>query len=160
MDVLILDLAGIEGESTLTEYKDKIQILSYSHGVAQQIVGDATNTKRTSGRPNHQDLTVTKFIDLASCKLIDHCNQATVIATLKLTVGQENAGTVIPFMVYDATNVLVSSVSVGGGGGGVPQETVTFNYTKMTWTYTAQATAVAKGGNDSAIWDLALNEPK
>jgi len=159
MDVLVLDLGdAIKGECTLADYVGKITLLSYSHGVAMQITGDATNTKRTSGRPNHQDFTVTKHIDLSSCVLIGHCNAATVIPTLKLTVGQENGGTVIPYMIYQATNVLVSSVSVGGGGGGVPQETVTFNYTKMTWTYTVQGSSVDKKGNDSTIWDLTTNK--
>ena len=44
MDVLILDCGdAIKGESTLADFKDKIEILSFSHGVAQQITGDQSN---------------------------------------------------------------------------------------------------------------------
>jgi type VI secretion system secreted protein Hcp len=159
MDVLILDCGdNLKGECQLTDYKDKIEILSYSHGVAQQITGDQSNQKRTSGKPNHQDFTVTKYVDLASCGLIDSCNQAKVIPTVKITVGQNEAGSVIPFMVYQLTNALISSVSVGGGGGGKPQETVTFNYTAINWAYKQQINNVSDSGTNSAKWSLATNK--
>jgi type VI secretion system secreted protein Hcp len=161
MDVLILDAssASISGESQLTDYAGMIELLSYSHGVAQQITGDQSNTKRTSGKPNHQDFTVTKYQDLASCKLTDFCNQAKPIPTLKITIGQNDNGKVTKIFVYDLTNALVSSISVGGGGGSKPQETVTFNYTKISWTYAAQKSDVSDAGNTSATWNLANNTP-
>jgi type VI secretion system secreted protein Hcp len=158
-DIYILDLTGIPGESNIEGYKDKITLTSFSHGVAQPIVADPSNTKRTSGRPNHQELSVTKTLDLSSCKLIDYCDQAKVITALKLTVAQENGGELIPYLVVDCTDVLVSSISYSAGGM-VPSESITFDYSKITWTYTLQATAVSKGGNDSCIWDRATNMPK
>lgn len=157
MDVLILDCGTINGESQLTDYASKIEILSFSHGVAQQITGDQSNQKRTSGKPNHQDLTITKYTDLASCGLIDACNQAKLLPTVKLTVGQNDAGKVIPYLVYTLTNALISSVSVGGGGGGKPQETVTFNYVKIQWDYKQQAGDISTPGVNSAIWNLSTN---
>ena len=158
MDILILDCGDIKGECTLTDYKDKVELLSFSHGVAQQITGDQSNQKRTSGKPNHQDLTVTKYVDLASCGLIDYCNQAKLIATVKLTVGQNDAGSVVPILIYTMTNAIVSSVSVGGGGGGKPQETVTFNYTKIQWDYKQQKTDITTPGVNSAKWSLETNK--
>jgi type VI secretion system secreted protein Hcp len=134
-----------------------IEILSFSHGVAQQITGDQSNTKRTSGKPNHQDFTVTKYLDIATPKLVDFCNQAKNIPTIKVTVGQNDAGKVTKIFVYEITNALVSSISIGGGGGGKPQETVTFNYTKMSWTYVQQKSDVTDAGNAAATWNLATN---
>lgn len=158
MDVLILDCGDIKGECTLTDFKDKIELLSFSHGVAQQVTGDASNQKRTSGKPNHQDMTVTKYVDLASCGLIDSCNQAKLVSTVKLTVGQNDAGKVVPIIVYTLTNALVSSVSVGGGGGGKPQETVTLNYSKIQWDYKQQKTDITTPGVNSAKWSLETNK--
>jgi type VI secretion system secreted protein Hcp len=158
-DIYILDLTGINGESIIEGYKDKIQLESWGHRVAQPIVADPSNTKRTSGRPNHDEFEVTKTADLATCKLIDYCNQAKVITALKLTVAQENGGVLIPYLVIDCTDVLVSSVRYSGDGA-VPSEVVLFDYAKITWTYTLQATGVSKGGNDSCIWDRATNMPK
>jgi len=151
MDVLILDCGdSIKGECSLTNYVGKIELLSYSLGVARQITGDQSNAKRTSGKPNHQDFTVTKYQDLASCNLINNCNTATTIPTVTITVGQNDNGNVTPTWVYVLTNALISSISVGGGGSGKPLETVTFNYTAISWTYKQQAATVSTDpGNNS-----------
>src|SRR5262249_46314869 len=97
-------------------------------------------------------------LDLASCVLIDYCNQAKVIPTVKIIAGQNEQGKVNPFITYQLTNALVSSVSVGGGGGGKPQETVTFNYTKISWTYKPQKPAGDDNGQDAAKWSLETNK--
>lgn len=159
MDVLILDAssANINGESQVTDYKNKIEVLSYTHGVSQQITGDQSNTKRTSGKPNHQDFTITKYQDLSSCKLIDFCNQAKPIPTLKFIIGQNSNGKVEKIFEYDMTNALVSTICTGGGGGGKPTETVTFNYTKISWTYHVQKSEIGEAGSTAATWNLATN---
>jgi type VI secretion system secreted protein Hcp len=159
MDVLILDCssATISGECQLTDYIGMIEILSFSHGVAQQITGDQSNTKRTSGKPNHQDFTVTKYLDMASAKLIDYCNQAKPIPLVNITIGQNDNGKVTKIFSYVLTNALVSSISIGGGGGGKPQETVTLNYTAISWTYNQQKSEVSDAGNLAATWNLATN---
>jgi len=159
MDSLIMDCGDkIKGESTLDGYKDKIELLSYSHGVAQQITGDQSNQKRTSGKPNHQDFTVTKYADLATCSLINYCNAATAIPSVKVYVLQNEEGKVNPILTYELSNVIVSSVSVGGGGGGKPQETVTMNYSKIAWTYKPQKSEGDVNGQDSAKWSLETNK--
>ena len=57
------------------------------------------------------------------------------------------------------SNVIVSSVSVGGGGGGEPTESLTFNYGKIQWTYTQQKRADGSpGGKVPAGWDLEANK--
>jgi type VI secretion system secreted protein Hcp len=162
MDALFLDLTAgkIDGECLVTGYVKTIEVLSFSHGVAQQVTGDASNTKRTSGKPNHQDFTITKYMDLASATIIDHCNQATNIPTAKFTIGQTEAGKVDEIMLITMTNVLVSSCSMSGGGGGKPMETVTFNYTKIDWAYKAQKSDVSEAGTSKAVWDLATSTAK
>jgi type VI secretion system secreted protein Hcp len=158
MDVIIVDAGDkIKGESTLTDFTNKIEALSFSHGVAQQITGDQSNQKRTSGKPNHQDFTVTKYLDLATCNLIDACNTATPLPTVKIIIGQNENNKVNQYLMFTLTNALISSISMGGGGGGKPQETVTFNYTAITWTYKPQQATADASGNNSANWNLATN---
>jgi type VI secretion system secreted protein Hcp len=158
MDVLILDCGdAIKGETQMTDYKDKIELLSFSSGVAQQITGDPSNTKRTSGKPNFQDFTATKYQDLATPKIVDYLLKATPIPKVLVTVGQNDNGKVTKIFVYEMDNVLFSSYSVGGGGGGKPQETITLNYTKIAWTYVAQKTEVSEAGNLPVTWNLATN---
>jgi type VI secretion system secreted protein Hcp len=159
MDFLIMDCGDkIKGESTIDGYTEKIELLSFSHGVAQQITGDPSNQKRTSGKPNHQDFTVTKYIDISTCSLIDYCNQATVLPTVSVFVLQNEQGKNNPIITYKLTNVVISSVSVGGGGGGKPQETVTLNYGTITWTYKPQKAEGDVNGQTSAQWSLESNK--
>lgn len=159
MDVLILDAssASIKGESQLTGYADMIEVLSYSHGMAQQITGDQSNTKRTSGKPDHQDFTITKYVDLSTCKLIDFCNKAKAIPTLKFTICQNSDEKVEKIFEYEMENALVSSLSTAGGGADKAVETITFNYSKISWSYHVQKTQVSEAGSMSASWNLATN---
>ncbi|HEY6292819.1 MAG TPA: type VI secretion system tube protein Hcp [Terriglobia bacterium] len=148
MNVLILDCGdAVDGACQLQGYKNKIEVTSYSHGIAQPITGDPGQPRRTAGKPHHQDLTVTKHVDLASCALTAHCNAATVIPSLKLLVGEFDGETVNPFLTYQLSNALVSSISVGGGTEGKPQETVTFNYTKIQWEYKSDEIVGPVAGN-------------
>jgi type VI secretion system secreted protein Hcp len=159
MDAIFLDIPDIKGQSTIKGFEDKIELLSASHGVAMQITSSPSNSERTSGKPNHQDLTVSKYVDLATCPMIAACNQGTNLKTITMTVGRNDAGAVLPYLVYTLENAIISSIAVSAGSGDRPTETVTFNYTKITWDFTQQNNTLGKKGNNGAIWDLALNVP-
>ena len=160
MDSILLDIPSIPGQSTVKNYEKKIELLSMSHGVAMQITGDISNQERTSGKPNHQDVTVSKYVDISTCPLIAACNAATNLATCTITIGRNDAGAFLPYLVITMDNVLVSSDSISSGSGDKPTETVTFNYTRITWSFTEQKPASGKEGNNGAIWSLATNTPE
>jgi len=55
-------------------------------------------------------------------------------------------------MRYTMSDVLISSISVGGGGGDKPVETVTLNYNQITWRFEGH-----EAGEDRVVertWDL------
>ncbi|HKG14294.1 MAG TPA: type VI secretion system tube protein Hcp [Pyrinomonadaceae bacterium] len=159
MDVIILDMgADVKGESNLTDFKDKMELLSFSHGVAMQITGDISNSERTSGKPNHQDLTVTKYLDAASPVLTQSCCEGKAFPTVDIIIGRNDSGAVIELMRYTIKNALISSVSIGGGGGDKPVETLTLNYNQITWNYTAQKPEVGNEGNVNGKWNLSTNK--
>ena len=100
MDVILLDIPDIKGQTTIKGFEDKIEVLSASHGVAMQVTASPSSSERTSGRPNHQDLTISKYVDLSTCPLIAACNAGTTLKTVTLTVGRNDAGAVLPYLVY------------------------------------------------------------
>lgn len=158
MDVIILDMGkDVKGESNLADFKDKIELLSFSHGVAMQITGDISNSERTSGKPNHQDMTVTKYLDEASPVLNQSCCEGKAFPTTDIIIGRNEGGKVVELVRYTLKNVLISSISVGGGGGDKPVETVTLNYNHITWKFTAQKPDASKEGNVDGKWDLCKN---
>jgi len=159
MDLLIMDCgADIKGETTTTGYKDKIELMAFSHGVSMQITGDQSNQKRTSGKPNHQDMSVTKYVDLSSCKLLAHCNAGTAIKDVKIYVLQNEEDKINAILTYEMKDVVISSISIGGGGGGKPTESVTLNYSQISWTYKPQMVNNQTKGQDAAKWNLATNK--
>lgn len=159
MDVLLMKMTPpIDGTSTMDQYAKHIELLSFSHGVAMQITGDISNTERTSGKPNHQDFTITKYLDQASPKLNEACCKGENFTSVEVVVARNDKGVVLPLIKYTLKNVVLSSVSIGGGGGDKPVETVTLNYNHITWDFTSQKAAGAKEGHVPAKWDLALNK--
>src|SRR5258707_13571629 len=115
MDVLLMKFEPeIPGTSTLDGYSRQIELLSFSHGVAMQITGDISNSERTSGKPNHQDFTITKYLDQSSPKLNEACCKGDNFKKLVLVVARNDKGSVLPLITYTLQNVLLSSISVGG----------------------------------------------
>ena len=155
MDTIILDMGpDVRGESTRGNYAGKIELLSFSHGVAMQITGDISSSERTSGRPIHQDLTVTKYLDNASPVLNQSCCEGKSFPQVDIIIGRDDhGGRVAELMRYTLKNVLISSVSIGGGGGDRPVETLTLNYTEIKWKYTSQK----PGDSAEGRWNLSTN---
>jgi len=162
MDAIILDLgADIKGDSLIEGYKDKIEVMSYSHNVAMQVTNDVSNSERTSGKPHIGEFTLTKFVDTSTPNLNQYCCAGKPIAEAKVIIGRnasESSGQVLPFIVYTLTNAVISNVSVSGGSGGKPVETLSLNFTKIKWELTAQKDDGTKEGTSAATWDLAANK--
>ena len=158
MDVLLMKMTpDIPGTSTVKDFTAQIELLSFSHGVAMQITGDLSNTERTSGKPNHQDFTVTKYLDQSSPKFNEACCKGDNFTEVKITVGRNDKGAMLPLIVYTLKNVVISSVSIGGGGGDKPVETLTMNYNHITWDFHTQKAEGAEQGHVDTKWDLAKN---
>ena len=155
MDALILDMGpDVRGECTLPGFGGKIELLSFSHGVAMQITGDISQAERTSGRPNHQDMTATKYLDAASPVLNQACCEGKSFPQADIIIGRNEGGQVIELMRYTMKNVVISSVSVGGGGGSKPVETLTLNYNQISWKFTSQQTGTDETRTVDGRWDL------
>src|ERR1700750_2200303 len=107
MDVLLMKFdPGIPGTSTMKGAEAQIELLSFSHGVAMQITGDISNSERTSGKPNHQDMTVTKYLDSASPVLNQSCCEGKAFPKVEIIVGRNDHGSVAELMRYTMKNVL------------------------------------------------------
>jgi type VI secretion system secreted protein Hcp len=156
MDVILMDMGDdARGERSLPGYEKKIELLSLSHGIAMQITGDMGDPERTAGKPIHQDMTVTKYLDAASPLLNVGCCEGKLFPKVEIILGRTDAGRVVEMMKYTLSNVIISSVSSGGGGGSAPVETLTLNYNKIVWKFTAPG--AGESGAVKRSWDLARN---
>ena len=157
-----LKIEGIPGESTDDKHKDWIEVLSYSSGVTQPASGSASTAGgRSAERCDHQDFNVTKVLDKASPKLaLFGCN-GTHIKEIKVELCRA-VGDKQKYMEYKLNDVIVSSYQTGGsaqGGETLPMETVSFNFGKIEWIYTATDQKTGKPKGDvKANWDTVANK--
>lgn len=154
------DGSKISGESKIQGFTDQIELLSYSHSVAMPMTHDVSNTKRTAGTAMVGEIAITKYLDKSTPVFNQHCCMGTDLGTVIITLVQNDGAAVIPLMTYTLSNVLVSSISVGGGGGGIPTESISLNFSKIQWDYHQQKTEGSEGGKVPAVWDLTLNAAK
>ncbi|MEZ6875204.1 Hcp family type VI secretion system effector [Enterobacter sp. KBR-315C3_2022] len=158
MDAIFLKLDDVKGESQVEGFNDQIEIMSFSHNVAMQVTNDVSNTERTSGRAHVGEMSLTKFVDLATPKLNEYCCSGKMVKTAVLTLCRNDDAKMLPFIVYTLDNVIISHLSVSGGSGGKPVETMSLNFTKIKWEITAQKLGGQKEGNVSSVWDMAMNK--
>ncbi len=157
-----LKIDGVPGESTDDKHKDWIEVLSYNIGVSQPSAGAASSGgARSAERADFDDFSITKALDKASPKLALHVCNGSHIKEVKLELCRAT-GEKQKYMEYKMEDVLVSTVRPGGsaqGGESLPMEEVSFNYGKITWTYTETDHKTGKAKGDvAANWSLVENK--
>jgi type VI secretion system secreted protein Hcp len=110
-----LQIDPIKGESTDDKHKEWIEVIGFSHGLAQPVSGPSGTGGRAASRADFYPLTITKLADISSPDLYQYCALGKHIAKLKLEACQET-GEKIPFVEIELEDVMVSGVSGSGGG--------------------------------------------
>jgi len=157
-----LFVKDIDGESSDDKHQKWIEVLSFSHGVAQPASGSPSDRGgRSAERCNHNDFSIVHALDKASPALALACCNGTHIPEVSVELCRA-AGDKTPYMKWKMEDVLITSVSPGGssqGGETVPLESVTFNYGKITWTYSETDHKTGKKtGQVEKHWDLVANK--
>jgi type VI secretion system secreted protein Hcp len=109
--------SGIKGETKDKVYKTKggIDVLAWSWGLSNS--GSAhMGAGQGAGKANFQDISFTKYIDLASTKLMTSCATGTHIKEAKLVI-RKAGGSPLEYLLIDLSDCLISSYSTGGSGG-------------------------------------------
>lgn len=157
-----IKIDGVVGESTATQGKDKIEVLSFSHGISMPLTAGASSNARAHGRCVHQDFTFSKFLDISTPTINLKVSGGDNIKTIELTVFQadKNDGDMVQYYKILFSDCIITNVSISGGSGGRPVETVTFNYRKVAWSYAQQGqpSPAGKKGTAEGAWDLEQNK--
>lgn len=157
----LLEIDGIEGESTGDKHKGALDIQSFSWGLTQltALAGGGAG----AGKPSFQDIHFTKLVDKSSPKLFLACASGQHIKKATLVV--QKAGEK-PQEYYRVTleNVLVSSYQSSGASGGsagvasaIPVDEFAMNYAKIEFSYRVQKPDGTLGEPVVASWDLKQN---
>jgi len=150
---------GIKGDCTDEGHVGWIEILSFHHGVSQNIGGSRSGGgAATAGRVDHQDFMITKELDTATPELHKNCCNGKHIPEVTIELCRAGEDKVL-FMKYTLSDVVVSSVTPSGmAGTNMPSENVAFNYGKIQWQYTSTGEKDAsKKGDVITFWDTEKN---
>jgi type VI secretion system secreted protein Hcp len=155
---MFLKLDGVDGESKDKTHKKDIDILSWSWGMSNSgsaHVGGGAG----SGKVNVQDVSVTKYIDCSSPKLMLACCSGTHYAKALLTVRKAGGESPVEYVKITMEEVMITSVTTGGSGGEDRlTENISLNFANVKLDYTPQGD---KGAPLTPIpfgWDIAAND--
>jgi len=156
---MFLKIDGIKGESEDDKHKGEIDVLAWSWGASQ------TGTMHTgggggAGKSNIQDISITKWIDSSSHKLLKAVSIGDHIKEALLTVRKAGSKP-LEYIKLNMKDCLISSVSTGGSGGEDRlTENISINFAVFEYTYTPQK---IDGTGDSPLpfkFDIKANELK
>jgi len=162
-----LQIEDVKGESLDDKHKDWIEVLSFGHEMMQPVSSTRSSAGgAATGRAQHGDFAITKFIDKASPKLYEAVSNGKHFKKAKIEVCRAG-GSQVKFMEINLEQVMISKVHLNSISPIVPNgqerkpedvlptETVHMNYGKIEWTYTQQKRDDGSGGgNVTAKYDL------
>jgi len=158
VDIFLKLSNNIKGESEDATYKDNIDVLAWSWGMTQS---GTTHVGRGGGggKVNIRDITLTKYVDLASNDLIKRCTSGEHIEKGELIVRKSGGAQPVEYFIIKMENLMITSYDTGGSKDGLDriQETLTLNFRKFEVVYTLQEDSGAAGPQTQAGWDIAEN---
>ena len=162
-----LKIDGIKGESADDKHKGEIDIMSFSWGASQTGVS-ATGGGGGAGKVHVHDFVITKKTDQSSPLLFLNCANGAHIKEANFVV-RKAGGTQLEYLKIKLTDILISSFKPHGSGADtqhagtvgdeIPSEEVSFNFSKVEFSYQPQgADGKAQGGPILAGWDIKANK--
>ncbi len=157
MDVIVIDIPTIKGNSTLNApFADKVLLHSFSHSVSLPMANDAANTERTMGKPQFSEMSFSKSTDQSTPLLYGACAKGAKLGLATIHIGRNENGTFMPLLKYELENAMVSNITTSGGGG-QPTDSFSLNFTQIKTFFTQQNSDSTKKGTADFGWDLKTN---
>ena len=172
-----LNLDGVKGEALDDKHKDWIELVGFGHQITQPVSQTQSSAGgAATGRTQHGDFHIHKFVDAASPKLYEAASNGKHFSKAKIEVCRAG-GSQVKFLEITLEEVMVSQIHIDSpppngntpnGGAAttatigtrtaphdLPTESVSLNYGKIEWVYTQQKRKDGSGGgNVSAKYDL------
>ena len=151
-DPIFMQFQGITGDVTAKNFVGDIEINSFQWGVSRAING--LGTGRVLGMPSLSEIVITKMLDKASPTLVN--DLLTGVSTPEVDfffVNNTARASQMTYAEYKLQNVLISSYSVSSGGDR-PTESLSLNFSKITFSVIPQSPTGLPGMPISTTFDL------
>lgn len=153
-----IQIAEIPGEALDEKFSRWIEITGYNFGVSQSTSATASSSGgASSGRTSMTNFTFTKYLDSASCKLMEASCAGQHLNEVKLVLCRASAEKLKYYEVVLEEVIIADYLQSASSG--VPIEIVQLNYGRIKATYTQQKRSDgAAGGNVTGGWDRIGNK--
>lgn len=163
-----LSLIDGEVQASGEDLSGAVELVSCNYGMAQAMTTDVSNQARTTGRPNLNDITIVKYLDVASPILYRHCLSATPIDDgsedeptkifMCRNANQDGDDNIIgSIMTISLWNCMISSVQAQSHPNDMATEQFTLNFTDIEWSATHQGVDAQVSGQLAYRWSVARN---
>ena len=139
---MLLQLAGVTGESSDAKHKDFIDLVSWSWDMLSPT---NVSTGQPYAKVKVDDFKIVKRADRSSPVLIQYLYTNTVMKTGHLLVRKAGGADPLPYYEIEFKNLRVTSFSTSTEKDEVAEK-VSFAFETATFKYTPQASTGAKGG--------------
>jgi len=148
----------IPGEALDEKYNKWIEVTGYDFGVSQSTSATASSAGgATSGRTAVSNFTFTKFLDSASCKLMEASCAGQHLKEVRLALCRAG-GDKLKYYEIVLEEVIIADYTQSAADG-VPIEVVQLDYGRIKTTYTQQKRIDGSGGgNIAGGWDRIGNK--
>jgi len=145
---------GIDGDVTAKGHEKWIEVSSFQWGVGRGITspGPGGNKDREGSAPSVSEVVVTKVSDNASVDLIKEALHGEG-KTVKIDFCKTDKDQFEPYYQYELSDTLVSSFSMSSGGDR-PMESLSLNFTKITFNDIEMSEKNATGSPTRVGYDL------
>ncbi|MFJ4055806.1 Hcp family type VI secretion system effector [Pseudomonas sp. NPDC089743] len=153
-----IQIDTIPGEALDEQYKKWIEVIGYDFGVSQSTSATASSAGgATSGRTTVTNFTFRKYLDSASCKLMEASCTGQHLKEVKLALCRAG-GDKLKYYEIILEEVIIAEYSQCVDAG-VPLEVVQLDYGRIKTTYTQQRRLDGAGaGNVAGGWDRIGNK--
>ena len=153
-----LNIDDIPGKALDEKYGKWIEVNGYDFGVSQSTSATASSAGgATSGRTEVSHFTFTKFLDSASCKLMEASCAGQHLKEVKLALCRAG-GDKLKYYEIILEEVIIADYAQSAADG-VPIEVVRLDYGRIKTTYTLQKRIDGSGGgNIAGGWDRIGNK--
>jgi len=145
--------AAIDGDVTAAGHEKWIEVNSFQWGVGRGISSPTGGSSdREASAPSVSEIVVTKPTDISSVKLLDESlegeGQDVTIDFCKTDKGNLNV-----YLSYVLSNTMISGFSTSSGGDR-PQESLSFNFTKVACRDVSLGSKNEDGQPETVTYDV------
>jgi len=131
---IYMKFGPIDGQVTTTGFEKWIELLSTSLGISRHTTTGAGGKAREGAHPEIQEIHISKHFDKATPKILQDSVAGTFEHKVDIKWTTTTKNKVETYFQVELADCGITSYQQSAGPDGVPMESLTLNFTKITFT--------------------------